>query len=88
VLEHDERGELVTVRWNGDDRGPVSWEGEWEDSGKTKVEAFYDALRSWEGLLRGDGAEYWTALEPGKALSEWMFSAEKKKVLMLTMDGF
>lgn len=67
VLNHDENGELVMVRWNGDDRGVVggaAFEGE-------KMDRWYDALRVWEDILRSDEAQLWTKMEVGTAVSEW-----------------
>lgn len=65
VLNHDEHGRLVMVRWNGDDRGVVggeAFEGELMDR-------WYDALRVWEGILRSEEAQLWTQMEVGTAVS-------------------
>ncbi|GAA5990070.1 hypothetical protein JCM10908_005809 [Rhodotorula pacifica] len=64
VFNHDENGELVMVRWNGDDRGVVggeSFEGEMMDR-------WYEALRTWEGILRSDEAQLWSKMEVGTAV--------------------
>lgn len=65
VLNHDEHGRLVMVRWNGDDRGVVggeAFEGE-------RMDRWYDALRVWEGILRSEEAQLWTQMEVGTAVS-------------------
>jgi len=58
-------GELVQVRWNGDDRGVLGGPG-WEG----KMEAWFDAVRKWEAILRDKGNELWTRMEPGTAISK------------------
>ncbi|BGP25914.1 hypothetical protein JCM10295v2_004856 [Rhodotorula toruloides] len=64
VFNHDENGELVMVRWNGDDRGVVGGEA---FEGKT-MEEWYEASRTWEGILRSDDAQLWTKFEVGTAV--------------------
>ncbi|BGP33478.1 hypothetical protein JCM10296v2_005281 [Rhodotorula toruloides] len=64
VFNHDENGELVMVRWNGDDRGVVGGEA---FEGKT-MDEWYEALRMWEGILRSDEAQLWTKFEVGTAV--------------------
>ncbi|GAA5897368.1 hypothetical protein JCM5296_004144 [Sporobolomyces johnsonii] len=64
VLNHDEHGELVQVRWNGDDRGVVGGEA-FEGS---KMDEWYEALRAWEGILRSDEAQLWSKMEMGTAI--------------------
>ncbi|GAA5883111.1 hypothetical protein JCM3774_002859 [Rhodotorula dairenensis] len=64
VFNHDESGQLVMVRWNGDDRGVVggdAFEGETMDK-------WYDALRTWEAILRSDEAQLWSKMEVGTAV--------------------
>ncbi|GAA5981328.1 hypothetical protein JCM11641_005285, partial [Rhodosporidiobolus odoratus] len=64
VFNHDDRGELVQVRWNGDDRGPI---GGLAFKGKN-VDRWYHAIRKWENVLRSDEAQLWTKMEPGTAI--------------------
>ncbi|GAA6059985.1 hypothetical protein JCM10212_001334 [Sporobolomyces blumeae] len=64
VLNHDEHGELVQVRWNGDDRAVVGGEA---FEGR-KMDEWYEALRIWEGILRSDEAQLWTEMEIGTAV--------------------
>lgn len=66
VFNHDENGQLVMVRWNGDDRGVVGGGGAFE--GET-MDRWYDALRTWEGILRNDEAQLWSKMEVGTAVS-------------------
>ena len=70
VFTHDPAtGELVQVRWNGDDRGVVggkAWEG--------KMEAWFEAVRVWEGILRSEEAALWTVMETGTAVSTYPLS--------------
>ncbi|GAA5888651.1 hypothetical protein JCM6882_009032 [Rhodosporidiobolus microsporus] len=64
IFNHDEHGELVMVRWNGDDRGAL---GGQQFMGFL-VEKWYKAVRSWETILRSDEAQLWTKMEPGTAV--------------------
>ncbi|GAA5866356.1 hypothetical protein JCM8547_000750 [Rhodosporidiobolus lusitaniae] len=64
VFNHDERGELVQVRWNADDRGVV---GGLTFMGKN-VDRWYKALRQWERIIRSKQAQLWTQMEPGTAV--------------------
>lgn len=64
VLEYA-GGELVQVRWNGDDRGVVGGEG-WEG----RMEGWFEAVRKWEAILRSEESELWTKMEPGTAISK------------------
>ncbi|GAA5933087.1 hypothetical protein JCM3775_005310 [Rhodotorula graminis] len=64
VLNYDEHGELVMVRWNGDDRGVVGGEA-FEGA---KMDEWYEALRAWEGILRSDKAQLWSQMEVGTAV--------------------
>ncbi|EPQ32483.1 uncharacterized protein PFL1_00677 [Pseudozyma flocculosa PF-1] len=61
ILEHDDRGALVRVRYNNDDRSVLRID-------EADVEAFYDALRKWDAILRNDEGEFWQQLKPGTAL--------------------
>lgn len=67
VFNHDENGQLVMVRWNGDDRGVVGGGGG-AFEGET-MDRWYDALRTWEGILRSDEAQLWSKMEVGTAVS-------------------
>ncbi|RPB11561.1 Trimethyllysine dioxygenase [Morchella conica CCBAS932] len=60
---HPVNGELFQVRWNNDDRATMD---RWNDP--DEVEAFYDAIRSWNEVLKRRESEYWEQLVPGKAL--------------------
>ncbi|KAL8276320.1 hypothetical protein RQP46_011286 [Phenoliferia psychrophenolica] len=63
VFTHDADGELVQIRWNGDDRdvvGGKAFEG--------KMEEWFEALRVWEGILRAEESELWTVMETGTAV--------------------
>ncbi|GAA5879724.1 hypothetical protein JCM16303_004149 [Sporobolomyces ruberrimus] len=64
VLNHDENGELVQVRWNGDDRAVVGGEA---FEGET-MDKWYEALRVWEGILRSPESQLWTEMEMGTAI--------------------
>lgn len=64
VLGHDRAtGELVQVRWNNDDRSVVR--GVRGD----EMEEWYNAIRTWHGLLASPDAEYWVQLGPGTAVA-------------------
>jgi len=65
VLNYDEHGELVMVRWNGDDRGVVGGEAFEGDT----MDAWYEALRAWESILRSEEAQLWSQMEVGTAVS-------------------
>jgi trimethyllysine dioxygenase len=60
---HPVNGELIQIRWNNDDRATMD---RWEDL--DDVEKFYDAARSWNGILKRKESEYWEQLKPGRAL--------------------
>ncbi|GAA5895731.1 uncharacterized protein JCM6883_001605 [Sporobolomyces salmoneus] len=64
VFNHDENGELVQVRWNGDDRAPVGGEAFAGD----KMDEWYEALRTWESILRSEESQLWTEMEMGTAV--------------------
>ena len=66
VFNHDENGELVQVRWNGDDRAAV---GGAAFAGR-RMDEWYEALRTWEGILRSEESQLWTEMEMGTAISE------------------
>ncbi|KAI5475421.1 trimethyllysine dioxygenase, partial [Pseudohyphozyma bogoriensis] len=63
VLVHDQEGELVQVRWNGDDRGVVGGKG-WEG----RMEEWYEGVRVWEAILRSEEAAMWTVMRRGTAV--------------------
>ena len=58
-MEHDETGELKSVRWNNDDRSIV------RNLEPGKVIEWYDAIRTWNKLLTSADSEYWVQLSPG-----------------------
>jgi trimethyllysine dioxygenase len=63
VLGHDAAtGELVTVRWNNDDRSVMRGL-----EGMTVVE-WYKAIGMWHKLLTSPDSEYWVQLTPGTAV--------------------
>ncbi|KAK4047389.1 hypothetical protein OIV83_005436 [Microbotryomycetes sp. JL201] len=64
VLNHDEHGKLVQVRWNGDDRGVVGRGSQWSD----KMDEWYDALHVWETILRSDESALWQQMQMGTAV--------------------
>ncbi|TNY17187.1 mitochondrial protein [Rhodotorula diobovata] len=64
VLNHDDKGELVMVRWNGDDRAVVGGEA-FEGA---RMDEWYEALRTWEGILRSEEAQLWSQMEVGTAV--------------------
>jgi len=71
VLEHDpESGELIEVRWNGDDRAVVGGE---QFGGSSKMDEWYEALRVWEGILRSDEMQLWSEMKMGTAISKPFF---------------
>ncbi|KAI5805553.1 hypothetical protein DFH27DRAFT_551694 [Peziza echinospora] len=61
---HPVNGELIQVRWNNDDRATMD---RWDDAA-VEVEAFYEACREWNEVLRRREGEYWEQLVPGRAL--------------------
>ncbi|KAH9945472.1 mitochondrial protein [Epithele typhae] len=61
VLKYQE-DELVQVRWNNDDRSVM------RDLYPEQVEAWYDAIRTWNKLLTSPDSEYWVQLAPGTAV--------------------
>lgn len=69
VLNHDDKGELVMVRWNGDDRAVVGGEA-FEGA---RMDEWYEALRTWEGILRSEEAQLWSQMEVGTAVSACFF---------------
>ncbi|TWU73007.1 hypothetical protein ED733_004890 [Metarhizium rileyi] len=48
------------VRWNNDDRGTIPT--------NVDVDAWYNAARKWDSILRRKQNEYWFQLEPGRVL--------------------
>ena len=63
VLTHDLTGSLVQVRWNNDDRSTMH-----EFSDGDSVETFYEAMRAWNKVITSPDLEYWSMLQPGKAV--------------------
>lgn len=55
---------LHRIRWNNDDRGVVPLD--------VDVDAWYEAARKWNAILKRKDHEYWFQLEPGRVLSKWM----------------
>ncbi|KAK6453355.1 trimethyllysine dioxygenase [Trichoderma asperellum] len=53
-------GNLHRIRWNNDDRGVVPPD--------VDVDAWYQAARKWDEILRSKESEYWFQLEPGRVL--------------------
>jgi trimethyllysine dioxygenase len=64
VLRHDEKGELVQVRWNNEDRGIITG---WTPD---EVKGWYQAARQFESLSKDADAEYWLKLTPGTMVGE------------------
>ncbi|WVW79060.1 trimethyllysine dioxygenase [Kwoniella bestiolae CBS 10118] len=62
-LRHDEKGQLVQVRWNNEDRG-VLGQGWTPD----EIKGWYQAARRYDELNRSEDAEYWVQLHPGTVL--------------------
>lgn len=57
------------VRWNGDDRAVVGGEA-FEGA---RMDEWYEALRTWEGILRSEEAQLWSQMEVGTAVSACFF---------------
>ncbi|KAL6701027.1 hypothetical protein J3F84DRAFT_359957 [Trichoderma pleuroticola] len=51
---------LHRIRWNNDDRGVVPVD--------IDVDAWYQAARKWDEILKRKESEYWFQLEPGRVL--------------------
>lgn len=64
VLTHDLSGELVQVRWNNDDRSTID---DFAETGES-MDKFYQAMRDWMEIITSQESEYWSRLEPGRAL--------------------
>ncbi|GAA6013959.1 hypothetical protein JCM11491_003469 [Sporobolomyces phaffii] len=64
ALNHDEDGALVQVRWNGDDRAVVGGPA----FAGPKMDAWYEAVRVWEAILRSRESQLWTEMEMGTAV--------------------
>ncbi len=60
---------LYQIRWNNYDRS-VKWDWTVEDQ-----EAWYDAAGHFNEIIHRPNMEIWTQLEPGTALSKFIFSA-------------
>ncbi|KAI0067372.1 Trimethyllysine dioxygenase [Artomyces pyxidatus] len=64
VLEHSPAtGELVSVRWNNDDRSVL------RGVPPGSVLQWYDAVRKWNKSLTSPDSEYWVQLAPGTAVA-------------------
>ncbi|EIN09855.1 Trimethyllysine dioxygenase [Punctularia strigosozonata HHB-11173 SS5] len=63
VLGHDAAGALVQVRWNNDDRSVM------RSVAPERVEAWYDAIRTWNEYITAPEAEYWVQLQPGTVVA-------------------
>lgn len=59
---HPCTGELMMIRWNPDDRKPITGR-----SGQ-EVKKLYHALREWEKIVRSEEMELWTQMKMGQAL--------------------
>ncbi|KAL7903397.1 hypothetical protein HDV64DRAFT_238750 [Trichoderma sp. TUCIM 5745] len=53
-------GNLHRIRWNNDDRGVVPTD--------IDVDAWYQAARRWDEILKSKESEFWFQLEPGRVL--------------------
>ncbi|KAK1243751.1 hypothetical protein MKX08_001889 [Trichoderma sp. CBMAI-0020] len=53
-------GKLHRIRWNNDDRGVVPTD--------IDVDAWYQAARKWNEILKSKESEFWFQLEPGRVL--------------------
>ncbi|KAM0452370.1 hypothetical protein ACHAPV_007254 [Trichoderma viride] len=53
-------GNLHRIRWNNDDRGVVPTD--------IDVDAWYQAARKWDEILKSKKSEFWFQLEPGRVL--------------------
>ncbi|KAJ4480060.1 hypothetical protein J3R30DRAFT_3216830, partial [Lentinula aciculospora] len=62
VLSHNSMGDLIQVRWNNDDRSPLS------SISPSVMEEFYSALRTFHSLLTTPDSEYLVQLRPGTAV--------------------
>jgi trimethyllysine dioxygenase len=56
-------GNLHRIRWNNDDRGVVPTD--------IDVDAWYQAARKWDEILKSKKSEFWFQLEPGRVLSKY-----------------
>nr|XP_018259024.1 trimethyllysine dioxygenase [Kwoniella dejecticola CBS 10117]OBR81182.1 trimethyllysine dioxygenase [Kwoniella dejecticola CBS 10117] len=63
AFRHDEKGQLVQLRWNNEDRG-VLGQGWTPD----EIKGWYQAARRYDELNRSEDAEYWVQLKPGTLL--------------------
>lgn len=62
VLNHDPiSGELYQVRWNSDDRATMPL----EPAPGITFDMWFEAARTWEGILTRKENEYWVRLTPG-----------------------
>lgn len=69
-IGHGVNNTVTQVRWNNDDRGVVSLNGEHGVS----AERWYDAARKWDAILKRKEMEYWAQLIPGRPLSMCSYS--------------
>ncbi|RFU33018.1 hypothetical protein B7463_g3327, partial [Scytalidium lignicola] len=58
--------QLLQVRWNGDDRGPLDIS---EQNGEDAI-AWYKAARKYYEILNRKDMQYWQQLEPGRPLKK------------------
>jgi len=65
--EGGDRGELVQVRWNNDDRSVM------KGLKADVVEEWYEAIRLWNKCLTSPDSEYWVQLQPGTAVGAFFF---------------
>lgn len=64
ILNHDPtNGELFQIRYNNDDRSTL------DHLSSSQLEAFYDALFLWNGLLKDKQNEVWDKLQPGRVVT-------------------
>jgi trimethyllysine dioxygenase len=60
---HPQTGELTMIRWNPNDRLPLSS----RSTGHVKL--LYHAFREWENIIKSEEMELWTQMKIGQALS-------------------
>jgi trimethyllysine dioxygenase len=63
VFAHDQRGRLVGIRWNNEDRARMG--GAAEGWAVEDVDAWYVAARRWEAVVRRPEHQVWVKLQPG-----------------------
>lgn len=62
ILNHGPDGTLYQIRYNNDDRSTL------DHLSSTQLDEFYDALFSWNKLLKSKENELWDALQPGRVV--------------------